>query len=160
MPSFSAVLFVMTTKRAVRCTQDIQRTAGLSCARKTVKDTHDKRWDMFYDGRAHADVWDSALDSPITGHRDVNAMRFFGQRPLQTRSATLTALATAGSPRSVRTPAEESVNSGDHVVSHDNWECPSKSVQCTCWRSIGSIPLIGESTYLQILVLYAYSKCH
>jgi len=30
MSSFSAVLFVTMTKGAVRCTQDIQRTAGLS----------------------------------------------------------------------------------------------------------------------------------
>lgn len=35
--------------------------------------------------------------------------RLFGQRPLQTRSATLTALANAGCLRSVRTPAEEGV---------------------------------------------------
>ena len=109
MSSFSAVLFVTTTKRAVRCTQGIERTAGLNCDRMTVEYTHDKRCSIFCDGRTCTDVWDFALHSPIPGHRDVNVFRLFGQRPLQTRIATLTALANAGCPRSVRTPAEEGV---------------------------------------------------
>jgi hypothetical protein len=61
MSSFSAVLFVTTTKRTVRCTQGVEYT-------------HDKRCDIFCDGRTHTDVWDFALHSPIPGHRDVNPL--------------------------------------------------------------------------------------
>ena len=109
MSSFSAVLFVTTTKRAVRCTQDVQRTAGLTCDRMAMEYTHDKRCDMFCDGPARTDVREFALHSPIPGHRDVKVLRLFGQHPLQTQSAKLTALANAGCLRSVRTPAEEGV---------------------------------------------------
>ena len=160
MPSFSAVLFVTTTKRAVRCTQDIQRTAGLSCDRKTVEYTHDKRCDKFCDGRACSDVWDSTLHSAIPGHRDVNVLRLFGHSPLQTRSATLTAMANAGCPRSVRTPAEKS------VTVEITWYCISMGVSIQespmYLLTINWIHTItrGEHICLQILVLYAYSTCH
>jgi len=109
MSSFSAVLFVTTTKRAVRCTQDIERTAPLSFEGMTVEYTHDKRCDIFCDGPVPTDVWEFALHSPIPGHRDVNVFRLFEQRPLQTRSATFTELENADCPRGVRTPAQEGV---------------------------------------------------
>jgi hypothetical protein len=64
---------------------------------------------MFCDGPAPTDVREFALHSLIPGHRDINVFRLFGQRPLQTWSATFTALANANCPRSVRTPAEEVV---------------------------------------------------
>jgi hypothetical protein len=143
MSSFSAVLFVTTTKRAVRCAQDIQRTAGLSCDRMTVEYTHDKHCDMFCDGRARTDVRDFALNSPVPGHRDVNVFRLFVQRPLQTRSADT---GEDRLPTECTDSSRGRCYSGAHVVSHENWEYPSKSLQCTRWRLIGSIRLLAEST--------------
>jgi hypothetical protein len=145
MSSFSAVLSVTTTKRVVIYTQDIQRTAGLNYDRRTVEYTHDKSCDMLCDGRARADVWNFVLHSPIPGHRNVNVFRLVGQRPLHTRNATLTALAKAGCPWCTDS-SRGRCYSAAHVVSDENWEYPSKSLQCTCWRSIGSIPLLAEDT--------------
>ena len=120
--------------------------AGLSWDRKNVEYTHDKCSDTFFDGRVRTDVWDFALHCPIPDHRDVNVFRLFGQRPLQTRSATLTALADAGCPRSVPIPAEEG------VTMELTWYC----------TKIGSIhPRVSSVLVVDQLEPYHYSwKVH
>jgi hypothetical protein len=99
-------------KRVVRCTQDTQCIAGLSCDRMIMEYTHDEYCDMLLtlgacNSRAGTAVREYALRYPGRRHPDANVFRRLEQRLRETGSVKPTALVKAGRPRSVRTPAYE-----------------------------------------------------
>jgi hypothetical protein len=96
------------------CTQDTQCTAGLSCDRMIMEYTHDEYCDMLLtlgarNSRAGTAAREYKLCYPGRRHSNANMFRRLEQRLRETGSVTPTALANAGRPRTVRTPANEDV---------------------------------------------------
>jgi hypothetical protein len=100
------------TKRVVKCTQDTQVTAGLSCDRVIMEYTHDEYCDMLLtlgacNSRAGTAAREYAIRYPGRRHPDANVFRRLEQRLSETGIVTPTALVNAGRSRNVRTPANE-----------------------------------------------------
>jgi hypothetical protein len=62
-----------------------------------------------YNSEASTAAWECMLRFPGRRHADCNLFRRLEQRLLAARSVTLKALVKAGSPRTVRTPANEDI---------------------------------------------------
>jgi hypothetical protein len=155
---FPAVLFVTTVhKRLVRCTQDTQCTAGLSCDRMITEYTHDEYCDMLLtlgacNSRAGTAAREYALRYPGRRHPDANVFRRLEQCLRETGSVTSTALVNVGRPRTVRPPANEDAITA--AVEREPWRS-SRDIA----RELGlSQPRVLEVLHDDQLHPYHYSR--